>query len=124
MEVFCKTIINCTYLRRLRVWGCPVYVLSPKLQDGRKIPKWEPKARLGQNLGISDNYSSTINLIRNLSTQRISPQYHVVYDEKFSTIEQLPLEDYDALWEDIFVKVRENLVEEEENGQRGRIRGS
>jgi hypothetical protein len=24
------------------VWGCPVYVLDPKLQAGRKIPRWQP----------------------------------------------------------------------------------
>ena len=26
------------------VWGCPVYVLDPKLQDGKKLPKWDPQA--------------------------------------------------------------------------------
>jgi len=26
-------------LLRTHVWGCPVYVLDPKLQDGKKIPK-------------------------------------------------------------------------------------
>jgi hypothetical protein len=26
-------------LHRCRVWGCPVYVLTPELQDGKKIPK-------------------------------------------------------------------------------------
>lgn len=31
-------------LRRAHVFGCPVYVLDPKLQDGGKIPKWSPRA--------------------------------------------------------------------------------
>ncbi len=53
MEVFCGTKVDCKYLPRMKVWGCPVYVLDPRLQDGKKIPKWEPKARLGMNLGIS-----------------------------------------------------------------------
>jgi hypothetical protein len=22
------------------VWGCPAYVLKPKLQNGQKLPKW------------------------------------------------------------------------------------
>ena len=26
--------------QRLHVFGCPVYVLDPKLQDGKKLPKW------------------------------------------------------------------------------------
>ena len=31
-------------LKNARPWGCPCYVLSPKLQDGAKIPKWNPRA--------------------------------------------------------------------------------
>ena len=27
-----------------RVWGSPVYVLDPKLQDGKKLPKWKKKS--------------------------------------------------------------------------------
>ncbi len=27
-------------LLRLHVWGCPVCVLEPKLQDGHKLTKW------------------------------------------------------------------------------------
>lgn len=29
-------------LHRARVFGCPVRVLDPKLQDGKKLPKWSP----------------------------------------------------------------------------------
>ena len=28
-----------SYLKNARPWGCPCYVLSPKIQDGMKIPK-------------------------------------------------------------------------------------
>ena len=47
-----KTPMAETILQSLRVWGCPTYVLSPKLQDGKKIPKWDARARRGQYLGI------------------------------------------------------------------------
>ncbi|KAL7504670.1 hypothetical protein ACHAXN_002258 [Cyclotella atomus] len=40
-------------LLRTHVWGCPVYVLDPKLQNGKKLPKWNRCARLGQFLGYS-----------------------------------------------------------------------
>ena len=30
------------HLKHLHVWGCPVFVLDPKLQDGKKVPKWNP----------------------------------------------------------------------------------
>jgi hypothetical protein len=73
-------------LQRCRVWGCPVYVLSPELQDGRKIPKWHPRARRGMFLGFSTMHSSTVGLVLNLKTGHISPQYHVVYDKLFTTV--------------------------------------
>jgi hypothetical protein len=38
---------------RAHVFGCPVYVLDAALQDGHKIPKWAPRARLGIFLGFS-----------------------------------------------------------------------
>jgi hypothetical protein len=43
IELFTGTKFE-TYnnLRRSHVWGCPAYVLDPKLQDGSKIPKWKP----------------------------------------------------------------------------------
>ena len=86
IEIFTGTRISCQYLHRCRVWGSPTYVLDPKLQDGRKIPKWRPRARKGQFLGFSPRHSSTVALIRNLTTGSITPQYHIVVDEKFETV--------------------------------------
>ena len=37
-------------LLRTHVWGCPVYVLDPTLQSGKKISKWNCRARMGQFL--------------------------------------------------------------------------
>ena len=74
------------YLLRQHVWGCPVYVLDPRLQDGKKIPKWDPRVRRGQFLGFSGQHSSTIGLILNHRTGSVTPQYHCVYDDWFSTV--------------------------------------
>ncbi|KAG7349585.1 reverse transcriptase RNA-dependent DNA polymerase [Nitzschia inconspicua] len=74
------------HLQHSHVWGCPTYVLDPKLQDGKKIPKWDPRSRRGMFVGVSPSHSSTIGRILNLRTGRISPQYHVVYDDLFSTV--------------------------------------
>ena len=80
----CKT--NHHDLLRTHVWGCPVFVLDPKLQDGKKIPKWNCRSRLGQFLGFSDEHSSLVANVRNLSTSFVSPQYHVVFDDLFQTV--------------------------------------
>jgi hypothetical protein len=112
MELFCGVKMSCQHLCRARVWGCPVYVLDPRLQDGKKIPKWHAKARQGQFLGFSPLHSTSVGLIRNLRTERISPQFHVVYDQDFETV----LSEVDALspnlWADLYTTSRE-LVESE-----------
>ena len=40
-------------LRQLHTWGCPVFVLDPALQDGKKLPKWTPRSRLGIYLEVA-----------------------------------------------------------------------
>ena len=85
-ELFSKVKSTHHDLKRTHVWGCPTYVLDPRLQDGHKIPKWEPRARRGQFLGFSKRHSSTVGLIRNITTGSVTPQYHVVYDDLFQTL--------------------------------------
>jgi hypothetical protein len=78
--------MNCKHLARCKVFGCPVYILAAKLQDGKKIPKWKPRARLGQFLGFSPEHSSLVGLVRNMNTEHVSPQWHLVFDERFETV--------------------------------------
>jgi hypothetical protein len=66
-----------------------VYVLDPALQDGKKIPKWNPRARLGLFLGFLEWHSSQVPLILNVTTGKISPQYHVIFDDKFEIVHSL-----------------------------------
>jgi len=85
-ERFCRSLKSTDQLRELHVWGCPAYVLEPTLQDGRKLPKWQPRSRRGQFVGWSPLHSSKVALVRNLVTGRISPQFHVVFDDWFETV--------------------------------------
>ena len=73
-----------------------MYVLDPKLQDGKKIPKWDPKTTLGQYMSKSLDPASSGGLIRNLWTGYVSPQYHALYDNKFETV-MGGLEDNDVI---------------------------
>jgi hypothetical protein len=77
---------NFNHLQRAHVWGCPVYVLDPMLQDGKKVPKWRPRARRGLYVGVSQRHSTTVGRVLNLNTGHISAQYHCVYDDTFSTV--------------------------------------
>jgi hypothetical protein len=69
------------------VWGCPTFVLEPKLQKGGvKIPKWAPRSRQGVFVGFSKLHSSLIGLILNRTTGSITAQFHLVFDDSFSTV--------------------------------------
>jgi hypothetical protein len=86
-ELFTGTVFNnYNHLTRAHVFGCPVYVLDPRLQDAKKIPKWSVRSRRGIYLGVSKHHSSTVNLVLNPETGTISPQYHCVFDDTFSTV--------------------------------------
>ncbi len=74
------------HLRKLHPWGCPGYVLEARLQDGHKIPKFSPRSRQGIFLGYSEVHASSVALMLNRKTGHISPQYHVVFDDFFTTV--------------------------------------
>ena len=76
-------------LRDMHVWGAPVYVLDPTLQQGQKIPRWQPRSRRGIFMGFSRVHSSDVPMILNPSTGHVSPQYHVVFDDEFTTVPSL-----------------------------------
>ena len=73
-------------LKQFHTFGCPVYVLKPKLQAGFKSTKWEPKSRIGIFLGLSNHHASNVAWVLNTTTNNISPQYHLVIDNKFSSV--------------------------------------
>jgi hypothetical protein len=80
-------------LNRSHVFGCPVYVLDAALQDRHKIPKWAPQARLGIFLGFSSLHSSQVPIVMNVDTGEISPQFHVIFDDKFETVVSMKSEE-------------------------------
>ncbi len=77
-------------LRRTHPFGCPVFVLDPILQDGNKLPKWDDRARRGMFVGFSPSHSSLVPLILNITTGKITPQFHVIFDDNFQTVQSLP----------------------------------
>jgi hypothetical protein len=88
IDVFTRTRAPRTQLQNLHVFGCPTYVLDPTLQDGKKIPRWQPRSRRSIFVGLSRQHASTIPLVVNNRTLGISPQFHSVFDDWFSTVIQ------------------------------------
>jgi transposase InsO family protein len=59
MSRFCRTA-RVPKLRHQHHFGCPVYVLSKDMQDGKKARKWEDRTRVGINLGYSPRHAHTV----------------------------------------------------------------
>ena len=74
-------------LRQYHPFGCPIFVLDSKLQStGGSVPKWNPRARVGVYLGHSPCHAGSVALVLNPKTLIVSPQFHVVFDDEFSTV--------------------------------------
>jgi len=99
-------------LRDQHTWGCPVYVLESKAADGM-IPKWNPKARVGVYLGHSPSYAGTVALVLNPRTLHVSPQYHVVFDDDFSTVPYMRKSEMPPNWTELVTSSRERATDED-----------
>ena len=73
-------------LSNFQTFGCPVFVLDQKMQAGQKLPKWQLRARMGINLGVSNQHARNVALVLNLKTGHVSPQFHVKFDPKFEAV--------------------------------------
>ena len=82
------------------MWGCPVYILEYELALEKKLPKWSLRSRRGVYLGVSSAHSSNVSLVLSLKTGSISAQYHVVFDDCFSTVVSKGLQP--QAWEKLF----------------------
>ena len=101
-EVFMGIILGCGPLKQLCVFGCPCYVLNPRIQDRKKFPKWESCAYAGQFMGFSKDHSSKVGLVQNLRTGQIMPQFHVVFDKMFHTVTTEMEINLEETWIDLF----------------------
>jgi hypothetical protein len=89
-------------LRDFHPFGCPVFVLDSGLQSvGASIPKWDPRARAGIYLGHSPCHAGSVALVLNPKTLRVSPQFHVVFDDEFATVPFMRNGEVPPNWSDL-----------------------
>ena len=67
-------------------WESPIYELTSKAQKG-VLPQWDPRSRLGVYLVQSPIHASTVALVLNFKSLHVSPQFHVIFDDDFSTVD-------------------------------------
>jgi hypothetical protein len=74
------------------------------MREGKKVPKFDPRSRRGAFVGLSRKHASTVPLILNLSTLTITPQFHTVFDDWFTSVSSTRPEEpiTDLIWDDLF----------------------
>ena len=83
-------------------FGCPCYVLDSRAQtDSKNLPKWEPRARLAIYVGHSPAHAGSVAMVLNPKTGLVSPQFHVVFDDNFSTVPHMRNGTIPSNWEDL-----------------------
>ena len=87
LELFSRKVYPSSKFQDFHVWGCPVYVLDHSLSDGHKVPRWKPRSSRCVYVGQSQDHGHSIPLVLNLDTGKITPQFHVVFDDYFQTVD-------------------------------------
>jgi hypothetical protein len=77
---------------------------------------------MGQFIDFSDKHSSLVANVRRLSTNFISPQFHVVFDDLFKTVNRIGVDEpvIESICQDLF-QLNSELYAEEELNEAGNI---
>jgi hypothetical protein len=104
---------NTPRLHTFHPFGCPIFVFEPSLRQGHKIPKWKPRSRVGIYLGMSPEHASTVPLVLSTTTGLISPQFHVIFDNQFTTTESLHTNKIPTNWPSLLSTSSISYVDED-----------
>ena len=55
-------------------------------------------------MGLSALHASTVGIVRNLETGRLSPQFNVIYDDNFETV-HTDIDSQPLLWEELLTTI-------------------
>jgi hypothetical protein len=82
---------------------CPCYVLHSRLHNAGLIgpPKWEPRSNICVYLGYSQFHARSVALVYNPSAGHVSPQYHVVFANVFTTVPYMEAGTIPPHWSDL-----------------------
>ena len=94
-------------------FGSPCFPLDARLQSGvAGAPKWEPRARLGIYVGHSPSHAGSVALVLNPKTGHVSPQFHVVFDDSFTTVPFMDRGETPPNWAELVEHSRELVTED------------
>ena len=95
LQMFSNSIVQ-NNVKHAKTFGCPCYVLDSKLQSGTIFHKWNQRSKVGIYIGRSPQHAQNVSLVLDRNSGLVSPQFHVVHDNDFDTVNQ---EKYDSKWQ-------------------------
>jgi hypothetical protein len=66
---------------------CPVYVLDRRMQEGKSPPKWTKRTTQKVYVGHLHHCSKSLPMVWDPKTKLVSPQFHVMFDDNFNTVQ-------------------------------------
>jgi hypothetical protein len=102
-EVFCK-IQSPIEMKNLHIFGCPAYVLVKPLQSSNSVPCFHCRTRVGIYVGHSPQHAGNVALILNPQTGCTSPQDHVVFEDNFTTVNDIKNSLTPSTWQQLVSK--------------------
>jgi hypothetical protein len=94
-------------------FGSPCFVLDLQLQSGiGGAPKWEPRSHLGIYVGHSPAHAGLVVVVLNPWTGHVLLQYHVVFDDLFTTVSFMEKSKVPPNWADLVKKSCEKVTDE------------
>jgi hypothetical protein len=66
---------------------CPVCVLDRRMQEGTSPPKWTKRTTQKVYIRHLHHYSKSVPMVWDPKTKLISPQFHVMFDDNFDTVQ-------------------------------------
>ena len=109
IEIFFGTDVA-PRLGEFHIFGCPIFALNERLQGKQSIPKWDTRARLGIYLGKSPLHAQSVSNMLGTSTGCVSPQFHVIHDDFFETVQgDMLTKDVTIKWKQIAGFTREGI---------------
>ena len=79
------------------------------------MSKWEPRSRLGIYVGHSPAHVGTVALVLNQRTGHVSPQFHIVFDDLFTTVPFMNKSMLPLNWAELVKDYRELVTDERFN---------
>jgi hypothetical protein len=101
-------------VKTLHTIFCPCYVLDSRLHNVGSIgpPKWEPRSNICVYLGHSPFHAGSVALVYNPSTGHVCPQYHVVFDDDFTTVPYMEAGTIPPHWSDLVHSASELAIKQ------------